>query len=544
LVFLRKSSMPAEPVSGYNPTAGPSPSQSRYLLLGLILATGMEFYTFESMNLVLPDITGTLGVSFDEASWLLTVYSCALFLGVPISVWLAGHLGYKRFLLGTTVMFAAMSVGAALSPTLNSMLIWRALEGLAGAGLVVWWRAAIYVLMPKPRRSPSLMRVSTGLYLASAMGLLLSGFLTDRLNWRLICIPNPLLATAAVWLLARNFPDLPIPDSPRLHHTDRGGLILLAVGVVCLQIILSRGHIDDWFESPRIRILTLISASAFVAFVHWQMSSENRYPLFNLSLLRNRNVVAAMLIGILLGIVLSGSLFVLPEFLRNVDSETHSAAQTGRLIAFYALVAAALRPFVTSIVVRFGPRKVMAVALPMMISSMLLFYRWLTTSTPDGYFLLPLALYACCLVTLLPSVGSGTVAKLDQDNLLDGVSLYMTFRQLGAALGVALLTIVVERRETLHSSRLYEHLNLANNTPSGVLDRTGAYLVTHAGADASSSYLTSIGLLAHTGAHQVEVLSYADCFLFMALAGVFAMCLIPLVPPFVPAPQTNRKGTV
>ena len=94
----------------------------------------MEFYTFESMNLVLPDITGSLGVSFDEASWILTVYSSFLFLGVPLSFWLAGHFGYKRFLIWNTALFAMMSVGADLSPALGIMLIFRAIEGLTGAG--------------------------------------------------------------------------------------------------------------------------------------------------------------------------------------------------------------------------------------------------------------------------------------------------------------------------------------------------------------------------------------------------------------------------
>jgi len=521
--------------TAYDPSTGPSASQSRLLLLGLALATGMEFYTFESMNLVLPDITGTLGVSFDEASWLLTVYSCALFLGVPISIWLAGHLGYKRFLTATTLLFAGATVGAALAPTLDSMLVWRAVAGLAGAGLTVWWRASIYVLMPKARRSPSLMRVSVGLYLASAIGLLLSGFLTDRLNWRLICIPNIFLAAGAVWLLRRNFPELPKPESSRLQHTDRWGLMLLATGVISLQIVLSRGHIDDWFESPMIRILALVSATTFFAFIHWQKSTDNQYPLFNLSLLRDRNVISAMLIGIFLGMILSGSLFVLPEFLRNVDGQTHSATQTGRLIAFYALIAAAVRPSITWLVARFGPRKLMAAALAMMILAMLLMYRRLTTGTSDGYFLFPLALYAGCLAALLPSVGSGTVAKLDQANLLDGVSLYMTFRQLGAALGVAFLTILIERRETLHSSRLYEHLSTGNSSTAGRIASTGNYLVAHAGASSSDAYLTSVGLLAHSSMHQVEVLSYADCFLFMAVAGVIATCLIPVMSPFIPA---------
>ena len=101
-------------------TTGPaptlvSPGHTRALLLGLGLATGMEFYTFDSVNLVLPDMTGTLGVSEDEASWLLTVYSSSLFFGVPISIWLAGHLGYKRFLIGSTILFAAASMGCAVN---------------------------------------------------------------------------------------------------------------------------------------------------------------------------------------------------------------------------------------------------------------------------------------------------------------------------------------------------------------------------------------------------------------------------------------------
>jgi DHA2 family multidrug resistance protein len=144
---MSRTALPAS-ISGSPPSGlALSPRHTRLLLLGLGLATGMEFYTFDSMNLVLADLTGTLGVSADEASWLLTVYSCALFLGVPVSIWMAGHYGYKRFLLATIVLFAAASIGCALSPDLDSMLIWRAIQGLAGAGLVVGWRASMYVLL-------------------------------------------------------------------------------------------------------------------------------------------------------------------------------------------------------------------------------------------------------------------------------------------------------------------------------------------------------------------------------------------------------------
>src|ERR1700680_1614889 len=124
------TSMPASPPPA--PALMMSPAHTRLLLMGLGLATGMEFYTFDSMNLVLADLTGTLGVSADEASWLLTVYSCALFLGVPVSVWMAGHFGYKRFLISTIVVFAIASMGCAISPDLESILVWRAIQGPAG----------------------------------------------------------------------------------------------------------------------------------------------------------------------------------------------------------------------------------------------------------------------------------------------------------------------------------------------------------------------------------------------------------------------------
>jgi MFS transporter, DHA2 family, multidrug resistance protein len=523
--------LPAPPPAAAPAATTLAPEHTRALLLGLGLATGMEFYTFDSVNLVLTDLTGTLGVSADEASWILTVYSCTLFLGVPVSIWMAGHLGYKRFLLGTVVAFAATSMGCALAPDLDTMLFWRALQGLAAAGLVVWWRASIYVLMPKPQRSPSLMRVSTILYLSSAAGLLASGYITDHANWRLIFLPNLLYALGALWLIGRHFPTLPRPASERLIATDWPGIALLAIALISLQIILNRGEIDDWFGSPHLRALAFVSAAALVLFVAWQSSAANRTPLLRLDLLRDRHVLSSALLGVLTGMILSGSVFVLPEFLRNVASNTHSATQTGQIMCIYALSAAAIRPLMVGFIARVGQRKAVAFALVMLIASMVICNRLLTTGTPGWYFALPLFLYACCLSPLLPAVGSGTVARIEQNKLLDGVSLYMTFRQFGASLGVAVLTILISHRETLHSSRLFDHVRYDNDVTRAWLSTVGGTLTTHAGYAPLEAQQAALRMLAEQGARQAEAYAYADAFVFMAIVGVIALCVLPIVPP-------------
>jgi len=517
-------------VPGRAPTTLVSAADTRWLLLGLALATGMEFYTFDSVNLVLADMTGTLGLSADEASWLLTIYSCSVFIGVPVSIWLAGHVGYKRFLIATTILFAIASLGCAVSSSLQTLLTWRAIQGLAGAGLINWWRASVYLLMPKPQRSPSLMRISTMLYLSSAAGLLTSGYLIDQFNWRLIFLPNLLYAIGAVYLLLRYYPTVAPPTPSRVARTDWPGIVLLALALISLQIVLNRGEIDDWFGSPLIRNLTAISACAVALFLLWQYSPRNSDPLLDLALIRDRRVMAAILIGVFTGMILSGSLFVLPEFLRNVSEHTYSATQTGRIICVYALTAAAVRPLMVPLIAHIGQRKTIVAALSILIVSMLLFRHFLTTATPTEYYFLPLVLYGLCLSPLLPAVGSGTVAQIAQDKLLDGVSLYMTFRQFGASLGVALLTILLSHRETLHSSRLFEHLHRSDGGAVASLASRSANAIAH-GYSSIDAQRLALGQLAEVGKQQVATLSYADAFGFMAVIGMIALCLIPIMPP-------------
>ena len=128
----------------------------------------------------------------------------------------------------------------------------------------------------------------------------------------------------------------------------------------------------------------------------------------------------------------------LPEFLRNVFPHPLSATQAGRIMCVYALTAAAIRPLVTTAIARFGQRKAMTFAFTMLIASMLLAARLMTTGTPDTDYVIPLILYAFCLAPMLSAIASGTVSKVPHAQQLDAVAIYLTFRQFGASLGVHL----------------------------------------------------------------------------------------------------------
>ncbi len=393
--------------------------------------------------------------------------------------------------------------------------------------------ASVYMLMPLPQRGGSMMRISVMLYLATAVGLVFCGYVADNFGWRLIFLPNVVFAAVAIRLLVQHFPQVPRPADARAKAVDKLGILLLGIALISIQVVLSRGEIDDWFGSPRIQLLTWIGLIALTLFVAWQVSSRNRAPLLQLSLIRNRNVQAAISLGLFAGIILSGSIYALPEFLRNVFRYQLSATQAGRIMCVYALTAATIRPLVTKSIARFGQRKAMAFAFTMLVASMLLIARLMTTGTPATYYALPLMLYAFCLAPMLSAIASGTVSKVPLAQQLDAVAIYMSFRQFGASLGVTLVIILLDWRETLHSSRLFESLRDGGPQVQDWMNQAAQFAIARGGYSPAQARQMAVRMLSNEGARQAATLAYADAFLFMAAVGVIALCFVPLMSPSV-----------
>jgi MFS transporter, DHA2 family, multidrug resistance protein len=520
--------------SGMRIAGGPvvlAPRQLNGLLIGLGLATGMQFYTFDSINLILPDMAGAFGATRDEASWILTSYSAAAFVGTPLSSYFARRLGLLPYLIGSIVVFLACSVGASLSTRLDEMVAIRSIEGLAAGGLNFWWRGSVYTFLTGPARSGAMMRISVMLYGATTLGLLVSGFLVDFLTWRFVCVLDGVFALGAVLCLLAYFPRVAPEPQHRTAPLDMQGVILIGIALVLLQVILSRGEIDDWFGSPLIRTFAFTGLAALGLFVLRQFDPANTNPLLKLWMLRDRSVLASALLGIFTGVILGGAIYALPEYLRGEEAVPRSASQTGRILCAYAIAGACIRPFVTGATGRFGQRKVAAFALVSLVVSMLVMARFLTLGTPAEYYILPLVLYAFCVAPLLSAVGSGTAARVTGPNQMDAVTLYMTLRQFGAGLGVAIANIVIDRRQSLHSSRLFEHLQHGHAITDAWLGGLSRSLVARDGWSPADAPGGALKVLQGAARLQVSTLAYADAFLTMAAIGVVALCCVPIMPP-------------
>jgi len=165
------------------------------------------------------------------------------------------------------------------------------------------------------------------------------------------------------------------------------------------------------------------------------------------------------------------------------------------------------------------------------VASMGLIARLMTTETPDFYYVMPLILYAFCLAPMLSAIASGTVSKLPFAQQLDAVAIYMTIRQSGASLGVTLITILLDWRETLHSSRLFAHLQTSSAQAEAWMKSAAAAAVARGGYSSIDAQHMAVKMLAEEGARQAATLAYADAFMFMAAIGLVALCFIPLMSP-------------
>jgi DHA2 family multidrug resistance protein len=304
--------------------------------LTVTLATFMELLDTSIANVSLPHIAGGLGSSFDEATWVLTSYLVANAVVLPLSAWLSRVFGRKRYYMMCVGLFTITSFLCGIAPTLGFLLLFRVMQGIGGGGLAPVEQAILVDTFPANKRAAAFALYSMAIVTAPAIGPPLGGWITDSFSWRWVFFINVPIGIVSLILSSRLVHDPPqfkeeiakLRASGKLK-IDGLGIGLIAVGFGCLEVVLDRGQIDDWFGSSTI-VGLLIAAIVTLSFaVYWEWNHTD--PVVELKLLTERNFASSTIFYFLFGFVLFGSTTMIQEILQTLYGYTATDAWSRRV---------------------------------------------------------------------------------------------------------------------------------------------------------------------------------------------------------------------
>src|SRR6202047_18347 len=296
------------------------------IVVGLGLAAAVELGTTIAINVILTDMKGNVAASQDEISWVVTVYGAAFLCVVPLSTWFARRLGTRNYLVLSLLLYGGGALGCFLSDTLAALLVSRIVMGVGGGAFLVRAMTAITRLYAPNERGPALLVFALIVNSSRAIMPVLFGIVTDNTRWNiafLAIVPLTLMAAGLLYKLIPRRLEFE-PDPPPIELISTG---LIVAGLTAFQVALSRGEQDMWLESPLICSMLVVAAVSLVVFVWRDTRQENANPVLNLRLLwREPSLASGTLLAVIFGVLLSASLFVLPQYLRRVQD--YNATQT------------------------------------------------------------------------------------------------------------------------------------------------------------------------------------------------------------------------
>jgi DHA2 family multidrug resistance protein len=434
-------------------------SRGRWVIAFTVtLATFMEILDTSIANVSLPHIAGGLSASVDESTWVLTSYLVANAIVLPISGWLAGMIGRKRFYMLCVALFTTSSVCCGLAPSLGMLVFFRVLQGAGGGGLQPSEQSILADTFPQEEFGMAFAIYGMAIVLAPAIGPTLGGFITDHFSWRWIFFIN--LPVGIISLLLTN---VVVEDPPYLKEqtslarrggVDFTGLVLVALGLGAMQIVLDRGQEDDWLQSHFILALTMISVVALVCFVFWEIRQKS--PVVDLRLLRNSNFAVTNAMMFSVGIVLYGSTVLIPQYLQGLMG--YSAQLAGMALSPGGFAIIVLMPMMGKLMKKAQARWLIMIGF--FISAGAFYHMSNITTSIDFRTAMMYRVYQSAgLAFLFVPITTVAYIGIDPEKSREVASMINLSRNIGASVGISVVETMLVRRSQFHQSRMVEGLN-------------------------------------------------------------------------------------
>jgi MFS transporter, DHA2 family, multidrug resistance protein len=476
----------------------------------------MAILNIQITNASLLNIEGGIGTGVDNGSWISTSYLIGEIIVIPLTDYLSRVFSFRIYMLASATLFAVFSVACAFTHDLPSMIATRGLQGFAGGVLIPMAFTLVLTKLPKAQQPVGLAIFALSVTFAPAIGPTIGGYLTENYGWRTIFFVNVIPTMVMVGALYLTLERQPL-QLKLLKEGDWAGIVTMAIGLSALQTVLEEGNKDDWFASPFIQRLAIIATISLALFIWVELTTAK--PLIRLRLLKGRNFGIGTIAMTLLGFALFGSVYLLPAYLGQAQG--YNAEQIGSVMAWTGLPQLILIPLVPQLMKRFDTRYIAFLGL--MIFAYSCFMN--TTMSPDyagDQLWIPnivRAIGQAMVLTPLTSVTTGDIAPQDAA-AASGIS--NMFRNLGGAIGTAVLATVITKREQFHSNIIGQSVTLGREEVRDRIDAMTSYFMAHGVPDPAAAHQRAIVALGNSVKHQALVMGFSDTFAVLGIVLVLA----------------------
>ena len=507
----------ASPVGDGAPAV--DPYKNKYIIaIAVTLAAVLELIDTSIVNVAIPHMMGNLGATLDEVSWVSTGYIIANVIIIPLSGWLSGYFGRKRYLTGSIILFVIASFFCGAATTLGGLVFWRVIQGIGGGALLSTAQSTLFESFPPKEVGIGQAIFGMGVMVGPTIGPTLGGYIVDSYAWPWIFYINVPLGILAAFMTYTYVRDAKFQE--RTSTIDGTGIFLLALAVGSLQWMLERGERYDWFESRFVTALAVTSAVSFVLLLWRELTI--REPVINFRVLKSRQLAAGVTFAAFLGLALYGSVFILPIFLQQLHGFT--AWQTGKVILPGAIASAVTMAVVGRNAPRLDARATIPVGAGMFFASMLMMSRLTFESGADDMFW-PLILRGVGLGLIFVPLTGASMAELRVEQLAQGTGMFNLTRQLGGSLGIAVMATLLSRYQKVEKAVLGESVGAYGAETVARLDAVTRGLVAR-GVDAATAKQQALAVLDRQIAAQASVMAFSKIYL---LSGILLLCALPLL---------------
>jgi len=501
-------------------------AQKWLIAIAVMLGTTLEVLDTSIVNVALPHMQGTFSASVDEIAWIVTSYLVANGIMIPMTGWISSRFGRKRYFMASVSVFVAASGLCGAATSLDQMVIFRLIQGAAGAAMVPSSQAILMETFPPAEQQLAMAMWGMGLMVAPIMGPTLGGWITDNWNWRWNFYINLPIGIAALVMVYAFVHDPPYLRQRRAKggRVDYLGIMCLVLGLGMMQIVLDRGQRADWFSAPWVWYFTAISAAATIILVIHELRFPD--PILDLRIMGIPAFDLAVSLQVAMSFALYGTGLLNPIFLQEFMGYT--AWRAGLVLAprglgtmFSMMLIGQLARF------KFDTRPLIGLGFILMASALWKMSNW-TLGVSTWVVIWPSLMMGVGMGLIFPTLSAATLSVVNRERMGYAASLYNMMRTAGAAVGISYMTSTLVSHEQIHQSYLAEHFSVfdawkMSNAAPRMAGAHGFAYVPEIVSGNHQGFLAVYGMIQA----QAAILSFNDIYRMLALG------MVILIPSFL-----------